>query len=640
MKTRYDLESYMLELSLPLLERTADRIVSGESPARCDLAGYTATFFEGLCRPLWGLSPLLSGNGRTLTIQIQGKPTDVCLWLRQVVLEGVDPSSANSWDKHRQDIGMSYYANQVTTELAGLMLCVYLARETLWEPFSDDEKRRVADWMHALSVQAFENSWPNNHYWFPMLILLLLKRLGFSYGNTDAILRDGLERLDRMYLGHGFYQDGTFGRFDYYLAWSLHSYPLLWTLLEDDSFPGYAARKREYLRRTEEFLGVYAHFFDSDGGYVPFGRSLSYRFAAAAVFPLAAMAGCRMDHGLARAIFLRNIEFFRRSCRVGADGVMGPGFVYPSECHAENYVSDSGAYWFCKAFLALSMKEDHPFWSAPESPLPIERGDYAIKPAAGDVHWIVAGEDRAGGVTLYNNAAQYMENGHQVHRFNDMAGYYTKFAYNSRAGFGLSTRDNTSLDNMIGLATADGTMCSHRILYQDMGMCDDMLVSRHVPFANDPASAIKTWLVPLGSGYHARIHEVTLASAYHVCEGGFSIGFRDDEKSVLSADGTIVLASKEYRSSVRVWSGIETVCLVRQIHSGMHLLSPVALYPAYQTKEPLPAGRYVFAAVFGFSVASFSPPPPPRVAMTPDGVTVEYQGITRAVIFQVGGPMA
>ena len=179
------------------------------------------------------------------------------------------------------------------------MVGAFWAEEKLWAPFSPEEKDRIARWLYELAVTAFDNSWPNNHYWFPMLILLVLKRFGFCGPRTNAILTDGLERLDAFYLGGGWFQDGEFGRFDYYIAWSHHFYPLLWTLIETEDFPGYRASCEKYRQRTEAFLPWFAHSFDRAGCNVAMGRSLAYRFAASAIFPLAVAAGCRVDPGLA-----------------------------------------------------------------------------------------------------------------------------------------------------------------------------------------------------------------------------------------------------------------------------------------------------------------------------------------------------
>ena len=101
-------------------------------------------------------------------------------------------------------------------------------------------------------------------------------------------------------------------------------------------------------------------------------------------------------------------------------------------------------------------------WNTDTAPLPIEQKDYIIECPVDKFDILVQGEDDFGGVTIFNNSVHYYQDKPFLHLFNDMAGYYSKFAYNSRAGFALSTRDRTSFDSMISLMTSDGRMGSHR----------------------------------------------------------------------------------------------------------------------------------------------------------------------------------
>lgn len=532
MNTRKQLEDYAVSLCLALWERTAARLRRGEASQSIDNAGYTATFLENFCRPLWGLAPILKEKDLFLTVD--GEKLEVCAWLRTVLAQGTRPGG---WDKYRASLGDSFYANQLTTELAGYMVGAFWAEEKLWAPFSPEEKVRIARWLYGLAVTAFDNSWPNNHYWFPMLILLVLKRFGFCGPRTNAILTDGLERLDAFYLGGGWFQDGEFGRFDYYIAWSHHFYPLLWTLIETEDFPGYRASCEKYRQRTEAFLPWFAHSFDRAGCNVAMGRSLAYRFAASAIFPLAVAAGCRVDPGLARNVLLKNVSFFQENMHMEPDGVLSPGFLYPAPGFVENYTSDGGAYWSSKAFTALLLPEGHPFWTAPLKPLPIDQGDFIAPAQCPRVHMTLVGDTASGSVQLFNNTANYVQHGVLGHQFNDLGAYYAKFVYHSQGGFGLSVPNNRSIDSMIALATRDLTMCSHRIAFTDLGEENGLLVSEHFPFSNDPSSRIRTWMGILPDGYHFCAHQVTLGQPYWIQEGGFSLGFPTDYKAFTPPGG-------------------------------------------------------------------------------------------------------
>lgn len=595
-KTRDELKKYAMELCIPLMERTARRRLNHAKTLVNDSAGYTITFLEAFCRPLWGIGPILAEDG-PYYLDMGDQKLEVSQWIRQVLLDGVTAGNEFSWDRHRGCISPSLYANQVKTELSGLMLGIFLARKKLWEPFSEDERNRIADWVYNVNLQAYAQVWDCNHIWFVMLNLTILKRLGFTYPETDDIISSGLDRLDRMYIGSGFYQDGKFGRFDYYNPWAMHTYPLLWIMLADKTFPGYSERKNLYRARAEEFLPYFSHFFEETGCHIPFGRSLAYRFAASCIFPMSIYSGCRFSSGLARCITLKNVSYFQENAILD-QGILPPGFLYEAPQVVENYTSDGGAYWCAKAFLALLLPKEHPFWSAPDEKLPAEISPFFADTGSPHIHMPVAGEP-GNGVVLYNNTAHYFQDNLKTQFFLDMAGFYSKFAYHSRAGFGISTRDSVSYDGMISLATQDCSMESHRFGFEDLGVRNGFYRSRHTPFANDQSTEIITWLLPLPHGVHVRAHLVKLSQPYRVREGGFTVPMPDDFKEVSTAEDSVSVSSASYRSILRSYDNIAKKLDVKAVHSGMHLLEPAAFYPGYET-ETLEPGIYLFTCACGF----------------------------------------
>lgn len=130
----------------------------------------------------------------------------------------------------------------------------------------------------------------------------------------------------------------------------------------DESFAKYEERKKRYVERSNAFLDFYTHWFDKNGANVPFGRSLSYCFAACALFPVAVLTGCDIDPALAGRITAKNIGFFAEHIKAEETDILPEGYLYHAPTVVEGYTSDGGAYWCCKAFLALLIEEGHPFW--------------------------------------------------------------------------------------------------------------------------------------------------------------------------------------------------------------------------------------------------------------------------------------
>lgn len=592
MLSRKEIQEYALTICIPLMERTARRAEENIWALKADQVGFLPAFLENFCRPFWGIAPIIAA-GEKITLTVEGRNITVFDFMRKTLKKGLPHGEEGSWDKYRRYYEAYSYENQNITELAGLMLGMYFAKETLWNPLPQEEKDLFAKEIYDMAKAAFDHSWPNNHYWFPLFAFTVLKRFGYQFEKADEMLESGLKFLDGLYIGHGWYQDGAFGRFDYYEAWSLHLYPLLWTLIADDSFKDYAEYKEKYVGRTNEFLDFYTGWFDKNGAHVPFGRSLSYRFAACALFPVAVLAGCRIDPSLAGRITAKNIEFFKDNVKNEESDILPEGYLYHAPGVVEGYTSDGGAYWCCKAFLALLLDENHPFWDYEKALLPAEKGSFLSRPKETSIHMLFEGAN--GSVTMYNNTAQYYTGGRMTHLFGDVRSWYSKFAYHSGAGFACSAADKISIDSMISLMTKDQSMSSHRLGFEDLGYENGILHSLHRPFSNDEETMIETWLAPL-DGMHVRVHKVTLAREYYVKEGGFSLGRWDDYKPKKTGKNLIAVENHEYISVIMAVSPVALRFCTEDPQAGYHLYAPLATYPMYITEELLQPGNYIFAS--------------------------------------------
>lgn len=417
------------------------------------------------------------------------------------------------------------------------------------------------------------------------------------------------------------------------------SYPMLWILISKGDRPDDRERRERYRRRTEEFLAFFSHYFDRDGGMCAYGRSVSYRFAAVGAYGLAAAAGCRIRYGLAKRVILRNISYFFDNSIPTADGVLPPGYLYEALPFVENYTSDGSAYCYTQGFLALLNKENSPLWQSGEEDLPVERGNFLVQCPADGIGVVLEG-NRRNGITLFNNSVHYYQEQYFDRRFNDMAGYYSKFAYNSRSGYSISTRDMVSVENMISLGTPDGRMTSHRQAIETIATSKELLISGQIPFSNDPETRITTWLLPLADGYHVRIHRLCLSQSYRVTEGGFSIGLRDDgftaEDGVICYGAQISAIDAEFRRL----TGEEPIRPAikkssKAAHPGMHLLAPRSICPCYETGD-LPAGEYVSAVTVYYVTDGMMPENAPVITWNGNVISVTYGEIQRNVDVTAG----
>lgn len=623
LKTRKELYDLAKDYYIRLMERTVKRYETNEVYLTVDHVGYECTRIEELFRPLWGIAPFLKDDN--FSIAVGDRKMKVADFITKVIIEGTDEKSERRLDKNVSEDNRIGFANQCVTEIAAYLVAVHFAKDTLWAPLAKEQKEKIAKWILHYSMVAIKDSWPNNHYWYPVFCIEILKQLGFADPASDAYMEKAYRELEAMYVGNGWYCDGKqFGRFDFYEAWAHQAYTLLWTLIADKNAEGYQEKCAQYKARTSEYLKLYSYYFDVDGGMCAYGRSLSYRFAAVSVFGLAALAGCEMDLGLAKSIILRNIHYFFEKSLPSPDGIFGCGYLYESARFAENYASDGANTCYTEGFMCLLAGESHPLWRVEAAPLLIERGDYLMDCPVENLGFLVQGEREYGGVTLFNNSIHYFQG--QNSAFNDMASYYSKFCYNSRAGFAISTRDKPSFDNMISLATEDLSMTSLRTKIFPVYTDKSLLVSYHFPFVNDLQTKIISYLVPLSKGYHVRIHKVILSQPYIIREGGFCIGMTDDAR--IFADGA--LTYQNAISKIEVIGNAETFYSLERIHPGMHNLRPLAFYPCWTTKTPVQAGEYLFATTLLFTDHKAADEKP--IIQTDGGiVTISFDGEMRRV---------
>jgi len=626
MLSRKDMKAYALKICVPLMERTARRDKRGDLAFKPDQVGFVPAVLENFCRPFWGIAPIIK-DGEEITICVDGKKITAFEYMRDILKRGLSHGKEYSWDRYRDHFGEYVYENQNITELAGLMIGIFFAKEKLWEPLLKEEKDMIAKELYEMAEVAFDHSWPNNHYWFPLFTFTVLKSLGYTFERTDEMLEWGLNFLDSLYIGDGWYKDGEFGRFDYYEAWSLHLYPLLWTLIADSNFKDYEKRKKIYIERTNKFLKAYIYWFDEKGANVPFGRSLSYRFAAAALFPVGYLAGCDVEPSLAGRITSMNIEFFKDNVKAEETDILPEGYLYHAPDVIEGYTSDGGSYWCCKTFLALLIDEESEFWDFEKAKLPSELGDYLIEPGNKDIHMLFEGKD--GIVTMYNNTAQYYLNGLKTHKFGNLSCWYSKFSYNSASGFGCSGVDNISSDCMISLMTPDNAMTSHRLGFEDSGYENGVLHSKHIPFSNDINSVIETWSLPM-DGVSVRVHKVKLSQPYYVLEGGYALPRWDDYKpEEIGADFSKV-SNYEYTSVLKGVSEAEVIFKTDTPQAGFHMYAPLGSYPVYITEKPLAAGEYIFASASSV-MKKGKESEMPEIKISDGRVEINYNGAVKII---------
>ena len=95
-----------------------------------------------------------------------------------------------------------------------------------------------------------------------------------------------LKMIEEHYEGDGWYFD-YYNQREYYTMWAFHYYGLVYAYAMKDAD---GERAAEFLSRGKQMSTDFACWFDSTAEAIPYGRSLTYRFAQGAFYAALALA--------------------------------------------------------------------------------------------------------------------------------------------------------------------------------------------------------------------------------------------------------------------------------------------------------------------------------------------------------------
>ncbi|MHC9513717.1 DUF2264 domain-containing protein [Enterobacter mori] len=441
---------------------------------------------EGLSRALWGLFPLMAGGeGESWSEK----------YLNAIKL-GTDPQSAGYW-------GETGPYDQRLVEMAAYGLGLSLLGDKLLERFTEREVMNLHAWLSQITDAQMPDS---NWNYFAIMVQLGFKRAGLPYDQRAIDHRFAL--MDAYYLGDGWYSDGPGRPKDYYISMAFHFYGLIYAALSGDE-----ARADVLRERSRQFAQDFIYWSAADGASVPFGRSLTYRFAMVAFWSAVAFSGLEVfTPGIVKGIILRHLRWWQQQPITDRDGILTLGFAYPNLAMCEDYNSPGSPYWALKTWLILALPETHPFWLADEEPLPALAEKHVIPHA----QQILIHAEKSQHVTMLT-AGQL-----ELNNYVNTDAKYTKFAYSSRFGFtierGRFGLKHAACDSMLLLADGDDYYRGRREC-EAVRVDENYLYSRWSPWHD---VHIDTWQVPFGE-WHLRLHRINSARALQTAEGGFAV---------------------------------------------------------------------------------------------------------------------
>lgn len=413
-----------------------------------------------------------------------------------------------------------------------------IAGKDFWDPLSDKEKKNVSDWIGSMNPKEMPNT---NWLWFRVFANLGLKASNAPY--SQERLEADMDHLDTFYRGDGWSNDGPEGytQMDYYSgSYAIQYLQLLYSKLAADTDP---KRAEEYRNRAKMYALDFVHYMAPDGHLIPFGRSLTYRFATAAFWSAFVFADVEppapLTWGIIKGLLLRNFRWWSKQPHIfQPNGMLNIGYTYPNYYLAENYNSPGSPYWCMLAFAALAQPASHPFWSSIESPHPFTRIPSPIPTVKALKHPMHIMVHKGGHSFL-------LSSGQKCHYpLKATQAKYGHFAYSSAFGYSVPTGGYTLEqfvpESALALSDDGGEIWKMRREVEDAQFLEKdgtpVLYSTMHPWKD---VEVKTWLIPPtddAPNWHIRVHTIKTGRDLQSAEGAFAIlGTRESDGRPLTA---------------------------------------------------------------------------------------------------------
>lgn len=549
--TKQDLTALMFRLLNPLKPLYSP----GGARLRVGNTGVTydkpAIELEGFSRPLWALAPFWLGGGSDPEFE---------LIYQKGLANGTDPAHEEYW-------GDTKDYDQCFVEMAAIACAILEVPEKVWLPLPAAAKQHLARWLYRINESYIPRC---NWLYFQVLVNLALESVGMP--SDMAAAERAMDEVETWYVGGGWYSDGAADakpQKDYYIPWAIQYYGVLYSVFAAKRDP---VRSRKFRERALEFGKSFAYWFDENGAALPFGRSLTYRFAQCAFYSVCVWAGLEpLPLPVMKGIITRNLRWWMEKPIFDRDGVLTVGYCYPNFYMAEQYNAPGSPYWAMKSFILLALPDGHPFWQAEAAPLGLKPGVYPQPNQDLLLHRMADGQVTAyaAGVVEQNEHGQFAEK-------------YAKFCYNTRFGFSASRSyvqlEQAAPDSMLAFVIDGWTFVRRHS--QGFQLFGDRLLSQWSPF---PGIEVTTELIPNETG-HIRRHRVQSSVACTAYDCGFAVpkfaaGFSS------SADG----------SGAKAGSGRLT-CAVQGSEGQGIVINAWPNTSLYSTNTVIPAVRYEIPA--------------------------------------------
>ncbi len=495
LKDRNDAAALLLEMVRPLKPMFSPGCAWLHVGNTAAHYGEKAARMEGFARVLWGLGALWGGGDKRLSPDLKKESEEWLAIYQAGLIHGTDPDHEEYW-------GSLNDYDQKMVEMASLAVAISLSPDKFWEPLTKDQKSHLYQWLNQINEKKVH---PNNWRFFRILVNMTFCRLELPW--SEACMEDDFNVIEGCYTREGWYYDGNPGQVDYYIPFAIQFYALIYAGFMEKNEPELSAKLKE---RAQEFSKTFIYWFGNDGNEIPFGRSLTYRFAHGAYFSAMGFAGMEgPGYGIMKNLALRNLETWMARPIFEPSGVLSIGYGYPNLYMSERYNAPGSPYWGFKTFFMLALPDDHPFWTSEPEAYPFDKLKVLSEP-----HMLVT-HDEKDHVMAFVTGQHSKNHGYCQQK-------YEKFVYSNQFGFSVPRGhglEEGAFDNTLAISLAGYEHYQMRYGTKEFRVYDDRL---YMKYEIMPRVMVETTILPLAP-WHVRIHRIHTEEAIDVADGGFAI---------------------------------------------------------------------------------------------------------------------
>lgn len=445
--------------------------------------------FEDFSRPLWGIFSIIASKDNSM---------DIKKYINRI-RQGINPGSPLYFKK------ATTKTRQIAVEMAVYGFGLAYCGQELLKYLDSEEIEQLVDWLNSINeIEIPEGNW----IFFVVLVNIGLKKNNLNY--NEEKLQLALDKLETFYLGDGWYSDGMGEQRDYYIPFALHFYGLLYSMLLPEG-----KEKQKYQDRASSFAKDFIYWFDGEGRSLPFGRSLTYRFAHVS-FWSAMVVTDNQTYPLEviKGMIMRNLNWWKEQPIYTEKGHLSIGYSYPNLIMSEDYNAPGSPMWAFKAFIILLLPSDHEFWKVEATTYPV------LEHRSNQIHAGFLVEKDPNGTSSYALTGRQFSKGKIIHNSEK----YGKFCYSTYFGFNL-TRDqddikNCACDSALALSIKGTNQFFTRSKINYYKQTADYILS---VWKYGDIATIESYLIPIDYKWHIRIHEVECKYELEAYEGGFPV---------------------------------------------------------------------------------------------------------------------